>query len=579
MTDPGVEYRNPSTFADYRCDLILHSFPPNGSSSHDSTTSNPNNQTSTTSNNTNSIIIYPCYYSGTGNAANTGDVGGVTWQCPIRIPNTESLLSFNSNNTQSSSSLYSWTVSFVTGTNIATTTYMSGAHGNPAEFFHEQTGTVPRDISDALYNLYYMNGKEHLSKSPSLYTGLEASDFLNYIDFDGISNSDVDIRRNTYSSCSSYVSNASMFIQNRPTWGGGRGRGIIGAITKIYDTTNVNVLYITTLSLVDHIYPFIEPYNDRLSYDISKLAQWEVAFQYAADIGVSIMLNLNEDTISDNEEQHLYVREMVARFGQYVTAYTVGTLQMAQYIRTLNGNQNITVLASILLRVDTDTEIVSLSENLQSVDGILLSMNNPSNISIYDSCKDWKQTNPQLSILVSAIIPTSTNTSQRSYSDLIWSTVFAGGAGVLIHPTRNSDDETEDGVMGVIDDDAFVLNDLSITTTRSIWDQRFTSMTTFRTLCNDILISDTDLYCLSDVTFTNIVIRIGSNSTDEVRVKEQFWFATNLQYSVEWIDLTTGILEITDITIISSNQTGLGTRPSATNDWIALLTCTSGCAI
>jgi hypothetical protein len=24
MTDPGVEYRNPSTFADYRCDLIIH---------------------------------------------------------------------------------------------------------------------------------------------------------------------------------------------------------------------------------------------------------------------------------------------------------------------------------------------------------------------------------------------------------------------------------------------------------------------------------------------------------------------------------------------------------------------------
>lgn len=564
VTDPGVEYRNPSTFADYRCDLII-TF----------NSSNVDNKTAIITstlmytNSTSINIVYPCYYSGTGNAANTGDVGGVVWQCPIRMKTKPW---FNG------ITLYSWKVSFVSGTNIATTTYLGGSHGNPAEFFHQQMGTLSLDMSDGMYSIA-ANETEAFPTSLSFYTGLYASDFLNFIDFDGIPSSSAVNIGNTYSSYNSYLSNASRFIQDRPTWGGGRGSGIIGAITKIHETTNINVLGITTLSMANDVFPFVEPYNDRLSYDVSKLAQWEVAFRYAADIGLSIILNLNEDSILDYEEQHLYVREMVARFGQYVTAYTVGSLQTAHYIRELNGNQHITISASILWRINTNTEVVSLSEYVHSVDGILMLMSNPSGNTIYDHCKDWKRINPQISIFISAVIPVLMTRNQKGYSDLIWSTVFAGGAGVFIDPNRNSEEKTENEIMDRFNNDAFILNDPSISATLNILEQRFASLTTLKTLCNDILVSTMDLRCLSDVTFNHIVIYLSSNSTDKVWIKQQFWSDTSLQYSVEWVDLTTGKLETTDVTVVSSNQTGLGTLPSAANNWIALLTCYSGCVI
>ena len=577
MTDPGVEYRTPSTFADYRCDIIVTRIHSDPDYEMTNTASNSSNSSSLTTTTTTHRMIYPCYYSGTGNAANTGDVGGLIWQCPIRWSSTKRWsndTTTTTTNTSSSDALYSWKVSFVYGTNIATTTYMSGAQGNPAEFFHQQTGTIPLDHNENLDNTV---GTVPFPKSASFYTGLDTLDFLNYREFDGISNggSNVVNQSKTYSSYRTYVSNTSTttVIQNPPTWGGGRGRGIMGAISKIHDTPNMNVLCLTTLSISNHIFPFVDPFNDRLSYDISKLAQWEVVFRYAADIGVSILLHLNEDTIFDYEEQHLYVREMVARFGPYVSAYTVSSLPMAQYIRTLHGDPNVTLpSASILWRINTNTEAVSLSEQIYTIDGIFMSMNNPTSSTIYENCKDWKQTNPHIAMFISVILPVSDDANQRRYSDLIWSTLFAGGVGVLIQPTIDSSDGTENGVMEVIHDDTNVLNDPSIAVTRTIWEQRFLSMATFQTLCNDILVSATYFRCLSDVTFTYIAIYAGSNSTDEeVLIKEQFWYGTNVQYGVEWVDPTTGIIETTDITLISSNQTGLGTPPSSTNDWIALL--------
>jgi hypothetical protein len=347
------------------------------------------------------------------------------------------------------------------------------------------------------------------------------------------------------------------------------------------DSSNINILSITTLSMANHIYPFIQPYADRLSYDISKLAQWEVVFQYAADIGLSIILNLNEDTITDNEEQYLYVREMVARFGQHVAAYTVSSLQTAQFIHALNGNQNMNTSAAILWKVDTKTEIVSLSDQAHSVDGIFLSMSSLSNITLYDSCQTWKQTNPQISIVVSEMAPIATNTNQWSNSSWIWSSVFAGGIAVIIDPSRNNNDKTKSSVIGVIDDDTFVLNDPYFTSARTIWNQRFASMAPVPTTCNSILVSSFDLRCLSDATLTNIAILFtgSSNATDQVRVKQQFWSGSDVQYRVEWINPTTGTLETTGITAISSNQTGLGTPPSPINNWIALLQCFAGCAI
>ena len=309
--------------------------------------------------------------------------------------------------------------------------------------------------------------------------------------------------------------------------------------------------------------------------------QWEVVFRYAADIGLSIMLSLNEDSILDNEEQHLYVREMVSRFGQYITAYSVGSLQMAQYIRALNGHQNATTSASILWRINTSTAIISLSDRVNSIDGILLLMKNASSIDIYDITKDWKVANPHLSIFVVVSIPVTSNTSQttlKSVSDAIWSTLFSGGVGVLIEPSLSKGyDQNGNGVMALLYNDTFVPTDPSISAIRNLWEQQIASMTSTQRICNHIFVSLSNLRCLSDIKFTSLLIYVTAKSTGEVQIQPQFFLDSSSQYDVQWIDATTGTQVTTDITTISNNQTGLGTPPSVSVDWMVSLRCRVGC--
>ena len=564
MTEPGT-YRRPSTFGDYRCDLILMN---RKNKNNNDTGANSSTTTNNKYNNNNidTVMIVPCYYSGSGNAANTGAVGGVIWQCAIRLDHHHVQ--------QQQQWLWThWKLSLVSGTNIATTTYVSGSHGNPAGFFHNVTGTRPVLLSSSNDASQLDDITSHVplfSKSSSPFiTGVLAMDFLNCIDFD---QEDGDIpshhQRHTYRASESLV---STIPSHRPTWRRGRGRAITGAISHLLrDTAAPMVLALTTLSFPHQVFPFVDP-HDRLSYDISKLAQWEVVFRYAADVGLPIMLILNDDDDTlflDYEEQHLYVREMVARFGPYVVAYTVASLEMAEFIRALGGHHPMT--ASIFWRIPEHTEIVSISENVQSVDGIIYSTDYPSSRNAYEMVKNWKQSNPKTLIFMSAKIPFSATTNQTENIRWIWSTLFAGGAGVLLQPSRPSENETENGVMDFVSqNDAFVRNHRSIST---IWEQRFASLSPNTMDCQDMFVSVADdaPCCWSDVGFVHVAIYIPAHITNDLFVRPQF--LVDSQYRVEWIDPFTGTVE-TDVgvTTISGDRNRLGVPPMATKDWIAWL--------
>jgi hypothetical protein len=567
MTDPGVEYRPPSTFADYRCDLIVTI----SDNNNNNNVGDENDEERRMNNTDSTIIIYPCYYSGTGNAANAGDIGGFVWQCPIRHTpknsNHDVAAETPYNNNQSV--WYQWTVSFVTGTNIATTTYMSGSNGNPADFFHNQRGEFELSIEDKVNT--NTTGNSMFRDATTMYTGLDMIDFLNYIDFDGapVTGS------NTYASFASYGTNDT---QHRPTWGGGqRGAGIMSMVAKIQQTKNVNSISITTLSLLNNVHPFIDPLMDRLSYDISKLAQWEVVFRYAADVGISTILNLQENDIVDYEERHLYIREMVARFGQYVTTYSVDSLQTAVYIRTLCGNDT-TVMPSILWRVNMDTEIVSVSALAHSVDGIQLVIDNPTTDGFYEVCKNWKLSNEEIAIVASVSMQAAqyVNTSNHFFLDLVWSNLFAGGTGVFIQPTRTSNNSIE-AIYGGLDllRESFTMSDPSVDTIRTTWGQMVTSFTSLPRICNDELSSSANTRCLSDNTLRHIALYVSANVTADVIIQP---LDAESQYSVEWIDPTTGTINITNTTtlVATGNLFILGGPPNR-RDWIAWLVCKSGC--
>ena len=102
---------------------------------------------------------------------------------------------------------------------------------------------------------------------------------------------------------------------------------------------------------------------------------------------------------------------------------------------------------------------------------------------------------------MSAKIPFSATTNQTENIRWIWSTLFAGGAGVLLQPSRPSENETENGVMDFVSqNDAFVRNHRSIST---IWEQRFASLSPNTMDCQDMFVSVADDVprCWSDIGF------------------------------------------------------------------------------
>ncbi|HEX2035179.1 MAG TPA: DUF5060 domain-containing protein [Chloroflexota bacterium] len=115
-----------------------------------------------------------------------------------------------------------------------------------------------------------------------------------------------------------------------------RGRGLIGALNYLA-SQQVNSIYFLTLNVGgdgQDTSPFAgstdwrgHGTNDNLHYDISKLAQWEVAFSHAQRQGLFLHFVLGEaETPNKQELDHgelgvermLYYRELIARFGHHL---------------------------------------------------------------------------------------------------------------------------------------------------------------------------------------------------------------------------------------------------------------------
>ncbi len=125
-----------------------------------------------------------------------------------------------------------------------------------------------------------------------------------------------------------------------PTWRDGRGRGIIGALNYLA-AKGVNTVSFLTYNAGgdgDNVWPFVDR-DDKLHYDVSKLAQWEIVFAHAQRLGIHLHFKLQETEIDDQRaghnrtpviipeamdggdtgpERRLYFRELIARFGHHL---------------------------------------------------------------------------------------------------------------------------------------------------------------------------------------------------------------------------------------------------------------------
>lgn len=108
-----------------------------------------------------------------------------------------------------------------------------------------------------------------------------------------------------------------------PTWKGGKGKGIIGALNYLA-SKGMNTFYTVTMNIDGdgrEIYPFTT-YEERARYDVSKLAQWEIVLSHMDRLGLQLMVITQEE---ENEQllgkmtalRKVYYRELIARFAHH----------------------------------------------------------------------------------------------------------------------------------------------------------------------------------------------------------------------------------------------------------------------
>lgn len=260
----------------------------------------------------------PGYFAADGQAEETSSDSGNVWRCHFSPDST---------------GLWTWVASFRKGPGIAVEDDSLAGQGTD---FNGLTGSFLIAPSDkkapdlrAKGRLEY-TGERYLRFAGNgeyfLKAGADSPEnFLAYEDFDNTPNNGG--RRK------SWAPHLQDWQPGDPAWQTSKGQEIIGAINYLA-SEGMNAFSFLVMNIGgddDNVFPFItynklpSPQDDRLRYDVSKLAQWEVVFEHGDKKGMYLHFKLCEtenDQLLDGgylgNERKLFFREMMARFGHHL---------------------------------------------------------------------------------------------------------------------------------------------------------------------------------------------------------------------------------------------------------------------
>jgi len=284
------ETAEPNPFTDYRLNVTFRS----GETTH----------------------VVPGYYGADGRAARTGAAAGNVWKvhfCPDKA------------------ATWSWTASFRKGAGVAVAE--SADAGGSAGHFDGATGKLRIDPTDK-------TGRDHRGKGRLQYVGKRYLRFaetgryflkqgadapenlLAYADFDGGFKADGQ-KDNLVKKWAAHVRD---WREGDPTWRGGRGKGLIGAVNYLA-SEGMNAISFLTLNIGGddrNVFPYLT-YDERSRMDVSRLDQWEIVFEHMDRRGIYLHFKTqeteNEMLLDDGEtgpQRKLYYRELIARFGHHL---------------------------------------------------------------------------------------------------------------------------------------------------------------------------------------------------------------------------------------------------------------------
>ncbi|MCX6942943.1 MAG: DUF5060 domain-containing protein, partial [Verrucomicrobia bacterium] len=266
--------------------------------------------------------VVPGYFAADGKAAETSATAGTVWRAHL---------------SPDKPGRWSYRVSFTTGTNAAT--YGNGQALAP---YDGKTGSFTVDITNktaadfrAGGRLTY-NGGHYLvhagTGQPFLKAGADAPEtLLAYADFDDSLALKKEVPLKTW------APHVGDWRHGDPTWKGGKGKGLIGALNYL-SAKGANAISFLTYNAAgdgDNVWPFVAR-DEKFHYDCSRLDQWGIVFEHAQARGVFLHFKLQENENDDDRigaqrkpgrvpesldggatgpERRLYLRELIARFG------------------------------------------------------------------------------------------------------------------------------------------------------------------------------------------------------------------------------------------------------------------------
>lgn len=296
--------------------------------------------------------VVPGYFAADGEAAQTGAQQGTVWRAHL---------------SPDKPGRWNYSVAFSAGNECAV-----GQEGKALAPYHGVTGSIQIEPTDkkgrdfrGQGRLQYMGGR-YLRFAGSgeyfLKAGADAPEtFLGYQDFDGT------VAGKSKVPLKTWQPHRRDWKPGDPTWGDGKGKGMIGALNYL-SGKGCNVFSFLTYNAGgdgDNVWPFIRR-DAKLHYDCSKLDQWGIVFDHATALGLYLHFKLQETEMDDNRrgknakanvptaldggrlglERKLYLRELIARFGHALalnwnlgeenTQSTAEQRAMAVYLRELD---------------------------------------------------------------------------------------------------------------------------------------------------------------------------------------------------------------------------------------------------
>jgi hypothetical protein len=265
--------------------------------------------------------VVPGYYAADGNAGQTGVSAGDKWQVHFLPPEL---------------GRWKYVVSFRMGKGIAIDPCAAGEavafDGAKGTFDIGPTDKTGRDFRGQ--GLLRYIGQRYLqfaqTRTYFIKAGADSPEnFLAYADFDGTRDT-AGLTREGEATGEEFIHHYQPHVQDwqagDPTWKDGKGKGIIGALNYLA-SKGMNSVYFLTYNVDGgdgkDVWPWTDP-NDKLHFDCSKLAQWEIVFSHMDKLGLMLHV-ITQETENDQgldkgelgRQRRLYYRELIARFAHH----------------------------------------------------------------------------------------------------------------------------------------------------------------------------------------------------------------------------------------------------------------------